>query len=149
MFPKLAGPPCTESRGLLSVTAWSTLSRMAGPDWHRPYGSAVAKCPPYSLLPLDGQGLTGLGLCFPRFHPLYLEAARFPLLLRWGLGTVGGEHKRAGPPLGFGSPQEEKGVDGQAPTGKAEQMAQRIMKIQLCSQLERLRQGEAVSPNYT
>lgn len=133
----------------MSVTAWSTLSRMAGHGRHRPYGSAVAKCPPYSLLPLDGQGLTVLGLCLPRFHPLYLEAARFLLLLRWGLGTVGGEHKRAGPPLGFGSPQEEKGVDRQAPTGEAEQMAQRIMKIQLCSQLGRLRQGEAVSPNYT
>lgn len=49
------------------------------------------------------------------FILLYLEAARFPLLLRWGLGTVGGEQKRAEPPLGFGSPQEEKGADGQAP----------------------------------
>ena len=49
-----------------------------------------------------------------------------------------GKHKRAGPPQGFGSPQEEKGADGQAPTGKAEQMAQRIMEIQLCSQPGRL-----------
>lgn len=62
---------------------------------------------------------------------------------------MGGEHKRAEPPLGFGSPQEEKGADGQAPTGKAEQMAQRIMKIQLCSQLGRLEEGVAVSPNCT
>lgn len=65
---------------------------------------------------------------------------------------MGGGAKGAGPPLGFGSPQEEKGAaDGQASTSKAEQMAQRIMKIQLCSQLGRLRleEGEAVSPNCT
>lgn len=50
--------------------------------------------------------------------------------------------QQSGPLLGFGSPQEEKGADGQAPTGKAEQMAPRIMKIQLCSRLGRLRLEE-------
>lgn len=63
-------------------------------------------------------------------------------LAQWAWNTTEG-----GALLGFGSPQEEKGADGQAPTGKAEQMAQRIMKIQLCSRLGRLRleEGEAVT----
>lgn len=50
----------------------------------------------------------------------------------------------AGPPLGFGSPQEG-GADRKAPTGESEQMAEGIIKIQLCSHLGRLglKEGEA------
>lgn len=44
----------------------------------------------------------------------------------------------------FGSPWEERGAGGQAPTGGPEQMAQRIIKIQLCShQRLGLKEGEA------
>lgn len=52
--------------------------------------------------------------------------------------------------MGFGSPQEDRGANVEPPhTGRAEQMAQRIMKIQLCSLLGKLslQVGEAVPPN--
>lgn len=115
-----------------------------------PCSSAVTKSPPYSSLPLESS--TGLGLCFPCFHPLDLKAARFAWLPRWSLGTVGRKLKRVWPPMGFGSPQEDRGANVEPPhthTGRAEQMAQRIMKIQLCFLLGRLslEVGEAAPPN--
>lgn len=52
-------------------------------------------------------------------------------------------------PWDLGHLRKKRVLMGRPPTGKAEQMAQRIMKIQLCSQLGRLEEGEAVSPNCT
>lgn len=52
------------------------------------------------------------------FILLYLEAARFPLLLRWGLGIVGGEHKRAGIPWDLGHLRKKKVLMGKPPQAK-------------------------------
>lgn len=70
-----------------------------------PNNSTVAKSPPYSL---TSSAQPGLGLC-SCFHPLDLETAKFSLLPRWSLGTVGRELKRVEPLLGFGSPPGRKG----------------------------------------
>lgn len=112
-----------------------------------PCSSAVTKSPPYSSLPLESS--TGLGLGFP-FSSSGSESCQVCLAPQLGLGTVGRKLKRAWPPMGFGSPQEDRGANVEPPhTGRAEQMAQRIMKIQLCSLLGRLslQVGEAAPPN--
>lgn len=49
-------------------------------------------------------------------------------------GTSGtGEDLKGWAPPRFGSLWEERGASGQAPTGASEQMAEEIIKIQLCS----------------